>query len=202
MNPDLPPPVPRRRRLWPWVLALLLSPVLVLAVAAASILTLNRDAAVLRREVMAATATDWDTKVQLSLGRLSFCLLRGCLAFVPDHKIGEARAALNALRSVSVGVYRPAGAQPIGSREKLFNDTDRRMQERGWTRLVGVADRRDNVLIYVPAGAEEFREICVAIVNGRELVVVSAAVDPDVLVGLVATHAPKGLRPRLAGLRL
>lgn len=197
MNP-VTPSSPRRRRLWRWALALVLTPVLLLGLAAASYLTLNREAAALRGEVMAATATDWDTKVQLSVGRISLWFVRQGLAFVPKPEVAEARAALKAVRSVSVGVYQPTGKDSTWSREKLFNDTDRRMRARGWTRLVGVADTRENVLIYTPDNPEEMNQICLAVVTGRELVVVSAALNPEALGALVAHHAGKHLPRSLA----
>ncbi len=193
-------PLPCRRRRWPWVLAILLSPFLLLAVMAASFLTLNRDATVLRREVMAATGASWNPKVQLSAGRITFWVVRHCLALVPDNKIGEARAALDAVQSVSVGVYQRASTPAEWSREKLFNDTDRTMRDRGWTRLVGVADKRENVLLYVPTGSEEVRQLCLAVVNGRELVVVSASIDPAAVAHLVALYAGKDLKRSLAAL--
>jgi hypothetical protein len=200
MNPPNPPS-PRRRRRWPWILAILGSPVLLLALAAVSYLSLQRDAAILRSEVMAATASDWHTKIQLSAGRFTFWIIRSCLAFGSDEKVREARAALNAVRSVSVGVYRRSEATSAFSREQLFNQTDRTMQQRGWTRLVGVADRRENVLIYVPTDSAEPSRVCLAVVHGRELVVVSARLNPAALAELVANHAVKKLRPKLAARR-
>lgn len=197
MNPAAPAAPSRRRRLWLWALALVLTPVLLLGVAAASYLTLNRDAAALRKEVMAATDTKWDTKVQLSVGRISLWIVRQGLVFVPKAEVQEAREALRAVRSVSVGVYRPAQKDPTWSRERLFNETDRTMRARGWTRLVGVADHRENVLIYAPDDAE-VGKVCLAVVTGRELVVVSAAINPDALGALVARHAGKHLPRSLA----
>jgi hypothetical protein len=190
MNPAAPATPSRRRRLWWWALALVLTPVLLLGAAALSYLTLNRDAAVLRQEVMAATDTQWNTKVQLSVGRLSLWAVQQGLAFVPKAEVQEAREALHAVRAVSVGVYRPAQPNPVWSRDRLFNETDRTMRARGWSRLVGVADHRENVLIYAPDDAE-LGKICVAVVTGRELVVVSATINPDALGALVARHAGK-----------
>lgn len=188
------PPVIRRRR-WPWVLAaVLLAPFLIAGVAAASYLTLSRDAAILRREVMAATQADWQTKIQLSAGRLTFWALRTGLAFVPDGKVHEAREALRAVRSVSVGVYRSTATAQDWSRDQLFNETDRKMRERGWSRLVGVADRRDNVLVYVPAKATEIRDVCLAVLNGRELIIVSATLNSEALANLVKQHLPRERR--------
>ena len=188
----LPPP---RRRCWPWLLAILLTPFAVLAVAAANYLTLNRDAALLRREVMAATDTPWDTKVQLSAGRFTFGVLRSCLAFVHDEKFDEARAALATVRSASVGVYRRRDPQATWSREQLFNETDREMRRRGWSRLVGVTDKFQHVLVYAPADGAEVGQLCLAVVNPRELVVVSALVDPEAISALVARQLAKHAKP-------
>jgi hypothetical protein len=198
-----PAPV-RRRRLWPWILAILVTPVVFVAALAASVLTLHRDATVLRREVMAATQTGWNTKVQLSLGRVSFWALRQCLAFVPDshHQIGEARAALQTVKAVSVGVYQPTDRSATWSRATLFNETDRTMRDRGWTRLVGVVEKSQNVLIYVPTDGTDFSQVCLTVVTGRELVVVSATLDPDALTDLVALHAGKHLPRSLVGLKI
>ncbi|MDB6114991.1 MAG: hypothetical protein JWQ62_1936, partial [Lacunisphaera sp.] len=71
MNASASTPAPRRR-IWRWVLigvGLCLAPWLALAVVVASYLTLDRDVAVLRQHVMAATGASWCTKVQMSVGR-------------------------------------------------------------------------------------------------------------------------------------
>lgn len=197
-------PVRRRRRLWPWLLAIFVTPFVFVAALAVSVLTLNRDAAVLRSEVMAATQTEWNTKVQLSIGRASFWTLRHCLAFLPDEKknISEARAALRAVKAVSVGVYQPKDRSSAWSRDMLFNATDRTMRDRGWTRLVGVADRKENVLIYLPSADADFSQVCLAVVTGRELVVVSATLNPDALADLIAQQAEKHLPRSLVPLKI
>jgi hypothetical protein len=198
------PPVrpPRRRRLWPWLLAILLTPVILLAAAAASYLTLNRDATILRGEVMAATDARWQTRFQFSVGRLTLWAVRTGLACVPGKHIHEARAALQAIKSVSIGVYYLEGSTTRWSRENLFQATDHKMQVRGWFRLVGVAGQREQVLIYMPAADDNPRRLCLAVIKGRELVVVSASVDPDCLADFVAAHAAGSLRPKLANLRI
>ncbi len=197
--PEAPHTSPRRRRRWPWVLAFLLSPVVLLAVMAVSFLTLSREAAVLRDGAMAASDHAWNTKVQVSVGRLALGCLRFGLRLVPEEKLGEARAALEAVKSVSVGVYQPVAAGTQGSRETLFNQTDREMAARGWMRLAGVAEPRENVLVYVPTEGDDLRAVCVAVLTRRELVVVAAQLDAAAVVEFVARHAgrrlPAGLLP-------
>jgi len=58
------------------------------------------------------------------------------------------------------------------------------------------------VLIYVPTGSDEVRRICLAVVNGRELVVVSVSIDPDALAELVTKYAGKDLKHSLTSLRI
>lgn len=187
--PPSPVPVaPRKRRIWPWVVGALLSPFVVIGAAAWSYLTLDRPAKALRGHVMAATDADWKTKVQFSAGSLTLGTVRSCIWLIDDvRKQPEVRLALQSVRGVSVGVYERRGGRSGWhcDEEKLMNDTDRAMTRRGWTRLVGVCERDDTVLVYVPAGSDEPDEICVAVVNGREMVVVSARLNPSALVRLV-----------------
>jgi hypothetical protein len=196
MHPALSVAAFRRRR-WPWVvLALLLAPIAGLALAAYSFLTLDRHAAVLRREVMAAAPGGWDTKFQVSVGRITLGTARQALAWVTAPGVAEARLALRAVRNASVGVYRPAAAgRPIPA-DRLFHEADRRLRARGWTRLVAVAEGSRHVLVYLPNQDDEMPgRVGVAVCQGRELVVVSATLDPGALAELVARHAGARLHP-------
>jgi hypothetical protein len=198
MNTVPQPPV-RRRRIWPWVLGICLAPFVVIGATVVSFVTLNHDASVLRRHVMAATDANWHTKVQLSVGRITLCAARTVLAFVHNKDIADARLALESVKGASVGVYELKSPETSWSREDLFVKTDKAMQKRGWTRLVGVADGRDNVLIYVSddAGGSDVVDLCLAVVNGRELVVVSTTVDASRLVELAEKHAGADLKRSL-----
>ena len=113
--------------------------------------------------------------------------------------MADARLALSAVKHASVGVYERASDRADWSSERLFVDTDRAMQRRGWTRLVGVADHKENVLVYTRdnAGEDDPLDLCIAVVNGRELVVVSTSVDPDALGDLVERHAGEGWKRQL-----
>jgi hypothetical protein len=129
MNLSIPPVIRRRR--WPWVLlALLVTPVVVLGAAAYSYLALDSDAAFLRRGIVRASGTEWKTTIQISLGRVSFAALRGGLSFVKDNDVIEARDALSTLRKTSVGVYQRLGESGEWASTELMSDTDKRMQHR------------------------------------------------------------------------
>jgi hypothetical protein len=181
MNPSAPSSRPRR--IWPWVLLVLLSPFVVVGAVAVSILTLDGDARVLRREVMAASDTHWHTKIQCSVGGVVLGVARTVLDFVPHKNATDARAALAAIRHASVGVYELAGPEPEWSASQLFGHVDDVMAGRGWTRLVGVEDNRDRVLVYAEeqGGGSNRLNLCLAVMEDRELVVVSTSVDSDQL---------------------
>jgi len=200
-------PAPRRP-IGRWIavcLALLLLPMMVVAVGVVSMLTLSRDATVLRREVMAATEADWHTKVQVSAGWLVLGAVRTALGFVDHKHMDEARDAMAAVRNVSVGVYERSGRTENWSREQLLRKTDERMRDRGWSRLVGVNDHGQTVLVYASDEADngDRMDLCVAVVDGRDLVVVSANVNADSLVRLAEKHFPEGrLRAKLKQVKI
>jgi purine nucleoside phosphorylase len=121
------------------------------------------------------------------------------LRFVDDPDLAEARLALTAIRRASVGVYERRGVAEDWSRAQLMTDADLAMSRRGWTRIVGVADGHEAILVYVPAAPEPDR-ICLSVVTDRELVVVSATLNPDALVELIKRHGEKDFRKALARL--
>ena len=177
-----------RHRIWPWILGLVLTPFVMLGVLIAGVIHLNSDAAALRRQVMVATGNDWHTKVQFSVGPVLLGAARTGVSFIHDLP-PEAREALRAVRSASVGVYARGGSmQGGGRRDELFAAADRMMAGRGWTRVVGVADTGDIVLIYLPTRGEDLQptRVCLAVCNGRELVVVAAGFETKALAGLIA----------------
>ena len=186
-------------------LGLCLAPWLALAVVVCSYLTLDRDVAVLRQHVMDATDAGWSTRVQMSVGRTTLGAIGAGLGFVHhsggrhDFDIADARLALSAVRSASVGVYERTSGTAEVSRGQLFVDTDHAMEKRGWTRLVGVADRKDTVLVYVPQNLDTDGpvDICVAVLSGKELVVTSTSLEPSALADLIAKHAGDGMKGHL-----
>jgi hypothetical protein len=195
MNPSTQPVAPRRR-IWPWVLGICLAPFVVVGIAAVSYLTLDRDARVLRREVMAASDARWHTKVQVSVGGLTLGAVRSALFFVHHEQVADARLALRSVKGASVGVYELASPKAAWSRDRLFATTDAAMSRRGWTRLVGVAEDKQTVLVYTSddSGRGDLIGICVAVVDGRQLVIASTTVDASELAELVEKHCGDDLK--------
>ena len=192
----------RSRRVLRWLMigvGLCLAPFVVLALVVASYLSLDGDAAVLRREVMAATGSKWNTKIQVSVGRTTLNAVNFGLGFVRDNGAADARTALTAVRWASVGVYNRAAGAPSATRETLFSNADQAMQKRGWLRLVGVVNAKDAVLIYAPhnMAAGDVVEIWLAVINGKELVVASTQVAAGSLADLVKQHTPAEVKSRL-----
>ncbi len=194
MNPPVPP---RPRQVWPWILGLTLAPFVVLGTMVASAFRLDSDAAALRRQLMDAAGGRWDTKIQFTVPAGGLGLARAAACFIHDLP-PEARDGLAAVRSASVGVYSSHGADARFSGQ-LVADTDRMMVDRGWTRVVGVIDGRNTVLIYLPAGDGNARpdRICLAVGDGHELVVVAARVNGRALTRLVNGAVEKHRLARL-----
>jgi hypothetical protein len=202
MNPTPATPTPARRSYARWIIAglvLLIAPIFLVAAGVLSLLTLDRDAALLRREVMTATGSDWHTKVQMNLGWGTLGTVRTILRFVEHKDIADARLALKAVRSASVGVYERTSYDDDADMSQMLVHTDKMMEKRGWSRLVGVVDGRQTVLIYTSdvAMSGDRIDLCLAVVDGRELVVVSTRVDAGTLGELVERHAPGGIREKL-----
>lgn len=194
-------PAPRRRY-WRWILAglvLLLAPVVIVAGGVISMLTLDRDAAALKREVAHATGSDWHTKVQFSAGWITLGALRTGLLFVHHENIDDARLALAAVRNASVGVYERRNDDGKVPPSELLAQADEVMTKRGWTRLIAVVDGREQVIIYQSnAGtASDKVDICLAILDRKELVVVSTRVEAAAVAQLVKKHAGGKFRSKL-----
>ncbi len=190
MNNIVPP---KRHRVWPWILGIVLTPFVVLGIMIASAIRLNGDAAALREQIMAATGDHWHAKIQLSINPAVVCLARTVISFIPDVP-PEAREALRAVRSACVGVYERNETTGEGRRDQLIAETDKAMAHRGWVRVVGVVDDKDTVLIYLPDGRGSAKpsRVCLAVCSGRELVVVAAGFDADTLARLVTREIGAG----------
>ena len=181
------PAAPRRHQVWPWILGLALAPFVILGSVVASAFRLDADAVALRRQLTAATGGHWGTNVQFSVPAGGLSLARTAAAFIRDLP-PPARDGLAAVESASVGVYTCGEAEAARTGGQILADADRAMARRGWVRIVGVADDRNLVLIYMPDGDRASRpdRICLAVCDGRQLVVVAARFDGRALARLVS----------------
>ncbi|HUG12812.1 MAG TPA: hypothetical protein VMM36_17480 [Opitutaceae bacterium] len=179
---------PSRHRVWPWILAILGTICLLPVVIVATHIGLSSEARVLRDELKTATGSTWSTRVQLSSGPLLIPAARAVVSFCNVDE--DARSALAAVRSASVGVYEidEAGDSPgLGAG---LASLDARLGRNGWERLITVIDNKENVVVYTKAGGnwDSKVRVCIGVVTGRELVVVSATVRPEALMPLIDKH--------------
>jgi len=181
MNAPTSSPKPRHS-IWPWVLGLALAPFVVLGGTIWSATHLSRDAGILRREVMAASGGGWHVKIQLTADRTALAAVRGGFSLIKEAP-PEAREALAAVRSASVGVYERGTPEVSSVQGEVLAEADKAMARQGWKRLVGVVESGKAVLIYLPADADMAApsRVCLAVCDRCELVVVSAEVDADKL---------------------
>jgi hypothetical protein len=187
MNDKLSAPAPRRH-VWRWILAATCVFLAMAAGGAYSLLTLSREATALRRGVLDTYAGGSSTRFQMSLDGSLLGLVRTGLIFAPLP--AEARLALKSVRKASVGVYELKDAM---SRSNLMSRADAVMLARGYSRIIGVIEDDETVLIYVPEEANaDTLEVCLAVLDGRELVVVSARVASEPLLKLIEQKLPRG----------
>ena len=207
MNPAPATPSPARRSYGRWIIAgliLFIAPVIIVGAGIWSVVTLSRDAAALRREVMTASGSDWSTRVQLDAGWAILGTARSVLHFVKAENVDDARLALSAVRHASVGVYERRGRDRDMNSTELLASTDKVMHARGWSRLVGVLDGNKTVLLYT--SDKQFKgdqiDLCITVLDGRQMVVVSTRVDAGPLMKLVERHAPERFCSKLKFARL
>lgn len=189
MNPEISTVKTRSnlRLILLWMFGLMGVSALALAAIAVNLLTLNREAAALRKAMFAATGVSAKTVVQLDIGPAWIAASRAIVACVPQVP-DEARLALKAARRACVGVYQiPHGTQ-VRDGAALMARADEMMAARGWTRTVGVMQKSQTVLLYVPKEAEsgDVLHLCVAVCEGSQIVVVSAEVAAQPLQELIA----------------
>jgi len=130
--------------------------------------------------------------VQLSVPAPVFSLVRtgfACARSLPE----EAREAIKVVRSASVGVFEHGGPDADLAGDALVPAADAAMARRGWTRVVGVRDGGNTVLIYLPDGRADTKpsRVCLAVCDGQHLVVVSAVISADAIADLVAHELDK-----------
>jgi len=166
------------------VLLLLLCLPLACILGVASYFYLSADAKALRGGVMSAVPGDWEKQFAVNVGGLTLSLVHAGSGFV--NLPPEARAALDAVHGAEVGVYKLLNGPQSIDRLAVLKAADREMAFRGWERIVGVAEPEQLVAIYLPRKGFSHGRVkcCLAVLEDRELVVVSARVNLERLMQL------------------
>ncbi|QYM77652.1 hypothetical protein K0B96_09970 [Horticoccus luteus] len=180
MHSSIPSSRPRRRWLR-WVLGVFAASLLVLTIGLAQAVMLDADAATLRNAL--ARTGGWTLKRhgQMTVGEGTLALAK----FALDRCAGMdpmAGKALAAVRSASVGIY-AVSAERVDAADARWTEVDAAMERRGWVRAVGVAQRGDNVVIYVQdAGrGSATMKVCLAVRAEKRFVVASAEIATEQL---------------------
>ena len=163
-------------------------------------LRVGPDAAALRNACLRGHSGQFQKQMELSLGGVHCGLIRFGLGFAPLPD--EARAAVASLKAAEVAVYELHGQDHGAIRTERFVAADEVMSKRGWERLVGVVDRDQLVMIFVPreVRSEGDLRFCLAVQDLSQLVVVSARTDLEPLLELSAQRLHTWGREPLAGL--
>ena len=162
---------------------------------------LSSDTSVLRETVMTAVPGEWDKKVALRVGWLTTGLVRCGSRFF--HMPPEPRAAIEAVHGAEVGVYKLREEPRSVNRGVVLDRADKVMTRRGWVRVVGVVQENQLVAVYLPGkGLSTNRmKACVAVLDGRDLVVVSARGNLEPLLDIIEKHLDHDQHGRLLAWR-
>jgi hypothetical protein len=169
------------------VLALAALPSALIFAAWRSVASARWDTRALRQTVLRASGVEWTPNIELGVGGGLLGLARVGLSFADLPS--EARAVLSSVRSADVGIYHLRERCP--DRSALLAATDRGMAEKGWERVVGVISGRELVATYLPRELRSSRDVrlCVMVLEGEQLVIVSARGNLEPLFELVRSHA-------------
>jgi hypothetical protein len=133
-----------------------------------------------------SVAEEWDQEIEIALGSLPFTLARAGIALVDVDLEPPLRAALQSLNEVEVGVYTASRSLRQRDRAGLLAAADEAMTARRWERMVGVLDEDALVAVYTPRQPESRNSLrlCTLVIEGEQMVIVSAAGDPEPLMEL------------------
>lgn len=194
MNPTLNPALPparRGRQIGIALLAILFLAFLLLAIGIVGFFRLSRDTRVLRNSLKACAVSQvgaWHEKLELRVGTVPFWALRTGLSFAPLEP--EAHLALRSIRAAEVGIYELGDQAPYLSSGEMLRAADLAMAKRGWDRTVAVCQKGELVAVYMPIENREPEKLraCVAVFQGRQLILASARGDLEPLFELAQMH--------------
>ncbi len=194
MNPTVEPvlsPARRGRRVGIAILVILFLACLLLAIGIAGFFRLSRDTRVLRNSLRTSTESQmgaWHEKLEIRVGTLPLWALRTGLSFAPLEP--EAQLALSSIRAAEVGIYELGSQTPYLNSGELLRAADLGMAKRGWDRTVAVCQKGELVAVYMPIENQDSEKLraCVAVFQGRQLILASARGDLKPLFDLAQMH--------------
>jgi len=149
----------------------------------------SSDLAVLRDSVIKSAPREWDEQIELGVGVMTLSLARAGLSFVALDP--DARAALHAVHSAEVGVYKRHGVHSKLPLARALSDADKAMARRGWDRVVAVLNPGELVAIYVSADVRSAKnvKVCLVTLSGDDLVVASTRSNLEPLMAIAFDRA-------------
>lgn len=156
--------------------------IVAVALGVTSYFRLSSDTRALRDGLIESSGVDWHQKIALNVGGLTLGVARGGLSLV--HLDERARAALQTVHGVEVGIYELSAAEETPDRNAMLVAADKAMRARGWERVVGVMAESELVAVYVPEKNTTLQRLncCVMVFDGRQMVLASARTNPQPLV--------------------
>lgn len=191
--PNLVPfPAPSRRRFrWRYLVVAGLGVFLTGAAVLLWSLRMRGEARAIQQTVLASMPGRWERTVELRVGRLpTLCAQTAAkLIALPP----AARAGVQAVRSVNLGVYqRRHAGQEESPTSAVLEQVRQVMKDRDWETVVAVSQEHQSVGVFTPRSTSNFPRhpnhltACVFVLQADELVVVSGDVNLDPLLELLA----------------
>jgi hypothetical protein len=190
--PVIRPPAPPKRRFrlraGYVTLALLLGLPMLCAAGIAGYFHLSSATKALGSSVMTSVPGQWDKRFAVHLGVLTMGLVRWGSGFF--NLPPEPKAALDALHGAEVGIYKLHDSPTTLDYSAMFTAADKSMRRCGWERIVGVAQGKQFVAVYMPRGLHTLKGMacCVVVLNQQDLVVASARGNVQPLLDLATQH--------------
>lgn len=191
MNPVPDPvavPSPKRRFRWRWLFLGVFAAFALLVLALVLSFLPAGEARAIRSAVASASDHKFDQKISFGVGWPVLGLGRLIAGFTDLNE--DARAAFRAVRRADVSIQELQEPIRREDRQAMLAAADRAMERRGWDRIVGVIEEDEVVGIYVPQGDVSGNDLKIAVfvLDGREMVVVSARCDLEPLLEIIERH--------------
>ncbi len=156
------------------------------------------DAASLRDGITKVAGADWEQHMELGVGPFILLSARAAAALVPLKLPPEVHAGLKSVRRVRLIVGRFHDAPRELNVGELLAGADAAMTPQGWQRTVNVAHEGQWVAVYIRERTwwRGGMSACVAVLDGRQLIVVNAAGDIQPILDVVlASEKSNGRLP-------